>query len=289
MQIHLRYNPRVKAINRLSLRDRLYLRWQALNFYFRYRIGKFIAGCIERARRYDEDKARLTYERLPAGVLAEIKSLQVEQVDGRSKFLTETFKIKSLDQENSDYAAAAREIVAILKARPEIKSIVHVGARVDVVSAFLAPMFPNVTFTSVDVQDNLEKHNCDLPKSPNWKRKPGYIVDLLERGEVVPDLILTIFTVCKMTPKEFSRFVSLCKGTEAFVILETWKPPLMPGDTANYLSYGQLGDATLPGFLFVHDYGNILNRNGFAIQKNEITRQPFPIRHGGRQFVVGVR
>lgn len=279
----------MKATNRLSIPDRLFLRWQAANFYWRYRIGKFITGCIERARRYDEDKAKLTYEKLPAAVLTEIRGLQVEQVDGRSKFLADTYKLKSIDQKNSDYADASREIVKILKTDPSLKSIAHIGARVDIVSSFLAPDFQNVTFTSIDVQDNLAEHNKDLPASPNWKVQPGYIVEMLERGEVMPDLVLAIFTLCKMTPKEFNRFVGLCKAAKHIILLETWKPPLMKGDTKSYLSYGQLGDATLPGFLFVHDYAGILSKHGFRIVKNEIGRQPFPIRHGGRQFVVASR
>ena len=85
--------------------------------------------------------------------------------------------------------------------------VAHIGARVDVVSCYLAPRHPESEFVSIDLQTNLKEHNATLEQAPNWRFLSGYALDLL--AEVRPTTLMAMFTSCKMSPREFEALLKL--------------------------------------------------------------------------------
>jgi hypothetical protein len=288
-------------MNTLSIRDRVYLRVEAINFFCRYVVGKFVnpnlvggrlgtflRACRSRALRYDELQAKHSYERLPPQLLTEALELQVKQVDSKLEDRVK-YAIRSFEDRGNDYADAAREVAVLLSADPMLSPVVNVGARVDVISSFLAGEFPAVQFQSVDLQPNLAEHNRILRQSANWSLHPGYVIDLLERDEIAPKLVLLMMTACKMTPREFDLFLDKANSVQAFVVIEGWKPDPMLARRSGHLTSQTLLDATLPGYFFVHDYAAKLRSRGFRIIKDDFGPTAFHVRYGAHHVVIAKR
>lgn len=299
----------MKLINRLSWRDRIWLRCEAIQFFLRYWIGKtsllsslplpsriavFVNGNVARANNFDDLVSKRNYARLSPEAHRAILDLQVEQVDKKSEQRARDYQIADVNDRRNDYATAAREVAAVLTKDPSLSPAANVGARVDVVSAFLAARFPNIHFMSVDLQLNLVDHNRSLPQHPNWSFHPGYVIELLESRKIDPKFVLLLDTACKMTPEEVRLFFQLCKDTRAFVIIEAWKPDPMLRRRWSHLTSQSLMDATpnsvfSNGYFFVHNYAKILNDMGFKITKNEIAPTAFDIKYGAHNIVIAMR
>ena len=301
---------------RLSPSDRLILLSQAAHFRARYLLGRAIrpfvsgntspsiAALLRRVERYDEIVANSNYDKLPPETLKHLLGVQVEQVDAKSEFRAKSFTltdrnvgIVTTGNGIDDYALTAREIMEILDADTSIKAIVHVGARVDVVSSYLAPKYPDRTFISNDLQANLADHNRTLPQSPNWKFSPGYIIDALERGQFAPDLMVLAFTSCKMTELEFANMARLAKTARAYILLPSYlsdpsrfRMTLPKPESAKpYANCMRVMDPELPHPGFQYDYHAILEHRGFTITKSEIRRAGNPIQKGGALLIVAKR
>ena len=301
----------------LSVGDRIQLLAQATEFRTRYLLGMLakrfvpktqspmLKALIRRVDRYDEIVANSHYERLSPELLAKFQEVQVEQVDKKSEFRALHFRLtdENINTENSrygtgDYALTARELMRLLNEYKSLDIVAHVGARVDVVTSYVAPKYPDRTFISIDLQRNLADHNRLLPPSPNWKIMPGYIIDLLERGEIAPKLMVLAFTSCKMTEREFENMVRLAPSVKSYLLIPSYladpsrfrltlaKPENLSQSYANCM---RVMDPDLPHPGFQHNYHSILERNGFRIMKSEIRSADNTIKLGGALVIAATR
>lgn len=107
-----------------------------------------------------------------------------------------------------------------------IRTIVNVGARVDVASCYLAEVWPDRRFVSLDFQENLAAQNAVLPQRDNWSFKSGYALGLMERGDIREDLIFMTSTAVVMTSPEFDTFLALAATAFRYVAInEVFYPP----------------------------------------------------------------
>lgn len=162
---------------------------------------------------------------------------------------------------------------SVLKAHPEIKTVANVGARVDVVSAHLAPKHPGVTFTSVDLQEELALHNSDLPQSQNWKFQSGYALDLLLRGELLADMVFTTSTSVLFNSTELNCYYDAMykAGIKYIVVNEPWwsrglgivRPETL--DLDEPFCAGMESD-------YHHNFVGKLERAGYEILQSDLTK-----------------
>jgi len=157
----------------------------------------------------------------------------------------------------------------------EINSVANIGARVDIVSAYLASKFPKITFTSLDFQPNLEENNQYFPNSGNWKFMSGYALDLLKEGKLIGDVFFTTSTSVRFNNKELDEYINeFAKTCRFFVLNEGWwynnntknpfnitKPEDIPVDDP--FCAGKYAD-------YHHNYIAKLEDKGFEILSSEI-------------------
>lgn len=302
---------------KLTFGEQFQLLAQAAEFRLRYLAGKLVKrfapdaqspslkALIRRVERYDEIVANSNYDRLPPELLTQLQGVQVEQVDNKTAFRTKQFQLtdENINTVSSrygtgDYALTARELMKLLDADKSLDVIVHVGARVDVVTSYVAPKYPDRTFISNDLQLNLAEHNRLLPASPNWKIVPGYIIDRLERKEISPKLMVLAFTSCKMTEREFENMVQLAPSVKTYLLIPSYladpssfrltlaRPENLSRSYANCM---RVMDPDLPHPGFQHNYHAILQRHGFRIVRSEIQRADNTIKLGGALVMVATR
>jgi hypothetical protein len=110
----------------------------------------------------------------------------------------------------------------------DIASVVNLGARVDVVSAYFAPRYPHIQFLSVDFQPDLADHNADLPKSSNWSFASGYALRMFRQGELRADLVVMTSTACLFNNLEMDSYVTALRdaGVRYVVLNEPWWPQI---------------------------------------------------------------
>ena len=162
----------------------------------------------------------------------------------------------------------------VLQHNPDIRSVANIGARVDLVSAYLAPKFPGVQFTSVDLQLNVKEHNQDLPQAPNWDFLGGYALHLMEEGRLAADLVFMTSTSVLFNNVELDSYLAaIAKRTKMVVLNEPWWPDLLstglgivrPEDIP-------LNDPICSGAHgnYHHNYLAKLERHGYQIVSSEI-------------------
>jgi hypothetical protein len=106
-----------------------------------------------------------------------------------------------------------------------IKTVANIGARVDSASSYLALKFPEITFVSVDLQDNLREANSFLPQSPNWTFESGYALDLLRARKISPDLVYMTSASVLFNGVELDAYFDAMQDTVKVVVLnEPWWP-----------------------------------------------------------------
>lgn len=161
-----------------------------------------------------------------------------------------------------------------------IKTMGNVGARVDIISSYLAQRNPSVSFVSVDFQSNLVELNSLLPQSDNWSFMSGYALDLFEQGKLQGDLVLFSSTSVLFTNKELRLyFNALSKSTKYSILNEGWWPAaksptffrvIKPEEIDPHNSLIILG----PYDNYLHNYPAILSEYGFEIVSSEIGEVP---------------
>lgn len=295
------------------MRERLALLLEAMEFRLRYRLGRLLLPfeawlrgkrfrlLFNRVRRFDTILGQSDYDRLPEHLLAQLLDIQKDQVDKSAlhratRYLVDDQTIHSTD---NDYAFAAREAVKLLDRYPSLRSIANIGARVDVISNYLSAKYPDRSFESIDLQSNLAEHNRFFEKRANWRFKSGYIIEMLEKGDSAPDLVIMTFTSCKFTGREFERFIHLAKNLKAVLILATYKPNPnsilklsleRPDELAeSYVTSPNLLDPEIPSYVFVHNYARAMLAEGFQIHDSMIRKSPSPILQGASIFVTACR
>jgi hypothetical protein len=209
-------------------RDALIVWFRGIKQTFRLALGR-IHYELERAR-IESDARRPFIANKQAGALtdeqvSEIASHQTAKVGktalARSKIAItdETIKKPVANQQKG-----AALLLRVLQEHRDIKSVANIGARVDVVSSYLAGRFPSVTFTSVDFQPDLRSHNCHLPKHPNWNFKSGYALRLIEKGEIRPDTVFMTSTSVLFNNRELDAYFKVFHdaGVRYVILNEPW-------------------------------------------------------------------
>ncbi len=157
----------------------------------------------------------------------------------------------------------------------------------DVAFSYLARKFPDRKFISVDLQPNLAEHNTALPQSPNWSFVTGYALDLLERGEIRPDVIFMTSTSVLFNSIELDAYFNAMRdiGVRAIVLNEPWAP--MPRiirpenlDPDNPICGGVHG-------WYHHNYPAKLARAGFTVLRSRIIMGDHSEGIGALQIVAG--
>jgi hypothetical protein len=263
--------------------------------------GEWFRLLFRRVDRFDSILAQSDYERLPPALLKELLEVQRDQVDHKAEHRATRYLIddQTINAADSDYAFAAREAVKLLNEHSSLRSIANIGARVDVITNYLSAKYPDRAFASIDLQQNLAEHNRFFEMRPNWEFRPGYIIDMLEKGYQVPDLVIMQFTSCKFTGREFERFLALSKNLKAILLLATYKPnpnsilkfSIERPDqlSESYVASPTLLDPDIPSYIFVHNYPKILSAYGFKVDNSAIRRAANPVLRGAANFVTATR
>jgi hypothetical protein len=222
-------------------------------------------------------------ERLSPEEVANLTAFQVSTVGGtleRRSRLALDDAVLAHPATAQDYQRAAlwcRELLA--ERRGEIRSMINVGARVDIVSSYLAPLFQEVEFISLDFQPNLAEHNAMLPQSPNWRFISGYALDLFESRQVTADLVLFASTACLFTGPELRHYLAaLSRFAKYLVFEEAWSPPakdlrlykvIRPEDVDPNQPY--LGGKYN---IYHHNYLELLKEAGFGVLYSRLVPEP---------------
>jgi len=159
--------------------------------------------------------------------IKELTDFQIQQtIDAKQRAqsaIKEEDKKKSLKKQHMQHKGAFFLELVLNKFGSEINSVVNIGSRVDIVSAYLASKFPKIIFTSVDFQPNLEENNKYFSNSGNWKFMSGYALDLLKQGKLTGDLFFTTSTSVRFNNKELDEYLDEFAKKSKFVVLnEGW-------------------------------------------------------------------
>lgn len=157
--------------------------------------------------------------------------------------------------------------------RGHVGTVANIGARVDISSGGLAPLFPEVKFVSVDFQDNLASVNSILGRRDNWEFKSGYPLQLLEKGDVHADLVFFSSVTPLMTDSELNEYLDVFARSVVVVVFnEPWFPMTFfpgffrrPEKIPNGKPY--LGG---PFYNYHHNYIAKLLARGFKITMSQI-------------------
>jgi len=214
-------------------------------------------------------------------VVARFQDRQSEKVgtsrERRSKLeVTDEVRAKPFDQLQMQQKGALL-LDRILQERPAIRSVINIGARVDVASSYAAKRHPAVRFISVDFQRDLAEHNAELPQSDNWTFKSGYALDLFRDG-LTADAVFMTSTACLFTSMEFDLYAQAFAEAKVktVIINEPWwneigrpwlrKPETVPVDDP-YCS-GRDGH-------YHYNYAGKLARGGFRLTSSDLYRGPY--------------
>jgi len=160
---------------------------------------------------------------------------------------------------------------AIEQNRSAIRSVANVGARIDPTSSYMAGRFPDIQFTSIDMQRSLGESNKELPQHPNWNFLCGYALGVYRDTDFRSDLVYMTSTSPKFNAAEMRAYSKSFKDKRAKLVIMNeawWVFPLglnslrqpMPEDI-------DPDTAWLGGFLadFHHNYPVLLDRAGFDV------------------------
>ena len=160
--------------------------------------------------------------------------------------------------------------------KKNIKSVAHIGARVDTLSAYFSKIYPEINFHSIDLQPNMEEINAPLGIAENWKLHNGYALEEFQSNTINADMVIMISTSPKFNHIEFDNYIKAFKknGVKFIIFYEPWWAfPLsiknfwlkLPENISKKISplAGMTAD-------FTHNYISKLNEYGYAPVISEI-------------------
>ena len=168
----------------------------------------------------------------------------------------------------------------------QIRSALNIGCYCDRHFSYMAGVFPEIEFTSVDIlsEQGLAVFNKDLPKSKNWTLKSGYALEMLQKKEVSADLVFMTSTSYQFNNKELDLYLDeISKCAKAVVITEYWAAY---SSSSRLKSMGIFPRITPPEeipenepftramadryFIYAHNYPAKLEKRGFQIRISRI-------------------
>jgi hypothetical protein len=247
---------------------------------FKGRLAASLLDGLDFFRSYQHKASVRDRERLTPADMAQIVAYQSQEVGDswgrRSSFQFDESLLSHRDQA-LPYQKAGLVCHDLLTAHPDqISSMANVGARVDIVSSFLAPRFPEVQFCSVDLQPELAKHNSLLPPSPNWSFLSGYALELFESGQLAADLVVFSSTACLFGHRELAAYCkAMAKRTKFVVINEPWEHAHKQINPLRLLLPEEM-DPEAPLMAgsynyYLHNYPHHLQQAGFEVLESQIS------------------
>ncbi len=105
-----------------------------------------------------------------------------------------------------------------------IKTVAHIGARIDTISNYFSKKYNDITFHSIDLQSNLKELNLTLGSRKNWIIHNDYALRLFKSKEVKPDMVIMISTSPKFNNKELYEYIEAYKnlGVKFLLFFEPW-------------------------------------------------------------------
>ena len=248
-------------------------RWRA-----RMRIGAFLNRLIDPVREMElvagrayVKRARSPGERLTEEELRSLRSYMADVQDREIR--REYFRTTELDR---TFQGQVVPMVSFAIGEDEsIRSCVDIGAHYAFVDHHLASKHPNVRFTGVDFAQNLAQYNVEFERS-NLDFRSGYALELLESGEIDPDLVWFSCTAYEIKNAEIRRYLGiLAKRPRTVVFSEPIYP--QPGgrivDPRTVSVEESLAVHSLPTHLpgkygplaLVHNYRAMAKEAGYTI------------------------
>jgi hypothetical protein len=212
---------------KFSVRDNLKRKAQLL-LARALRRSRFVRNAFDLDDRYQQFEAQRELGALTTAEVGELTRFQVDKVnlDHQNRATLRVDDQILAGSRAHLYQSAARLVLDVLRQRPDIRQVVNVGARTDVVSSYLAGRFPQIEFVSVDFQPNLADHNSSLPQHANWKFVSGYALSLFQSGALRPDLVLFSSTSVLFRNAELRAYLAALAGfARCVVINEPWYAP----------------------------------------------------------------
>lgn len=250
-----------------------------LGHILRLLVGRYVAQAIREYEAFAQANKARSEGRLSDAEIAAIgqsESTRMEDPLYRQRLLSFQITGDLSPEKASSYQQAALLCLPLLQDKTlGIRSMANVGTRIDIVSSYLAPRFPDVSFVSMDLPSNLADINRDLPQSPNWTFASGYALDLFERQVVTADLVLFSYTCEVIRNKELHQyFAALSKFAKYIVLNEQWWPLHKPASLVRVIRPEDIDpDRSLiagkPG-AYHHNYPAILARHGFEVISSDI-------------------
>ena len=238
---------------------------------FRLLSGKIMKSLLNNMKEYETyvqwkrgvNKGPLTPEQIESLV-----KFQVEKVSGdrakRSKNVITDDKFK---KPVAMQHLGARLLFGVLEKYP-VSSVINIGARVDLTSAYLAPKFPDIKFISMDFQPNLRWYNELLPISDNQEFISGYALDLLKNG-LSADAVYMTSTSVLFNAKELEEYINNL-NCKFLVLNEPWFPnfrSFVGIDKPENISTAYCSGAH---FNYHHNYVKKLEEDGWTIDLSQI-------------------
>lgn len=252
-----------------------------LGHILRLLVGRYVAQALREYEAFAQANRLRNEGRLSEAEIAAIRQSEetrMEDAQYRQRLLSFQMTDETLRHPDkaSSYQQAALLCLPLLENKSlGIRSMANVGTRIDIVSSYLASMFPDVRFISVDLPSNLSEINRALPQSPNWTCVSGYALDLFERQEVTADLVLFSYTCEVIRNRELHQyFAALAKFAKYVALNEQWWPVHQPASLLRVFRPEDIDpDCSLiagkPG-AYHHNYPKILERHGFEVMLSEI-------------------
>jgi hypothetical protein len=201
-------------------------RWWEL----RLRLGRWLNSYVTPYRDLDlvqkrayVKRARSPGDRLTAEEVASLSNymINVQDRDIRREYFRTTPLERTFQGQVVPLVASA------LENDPAIHSVLDIGTHYAFIDHHLAERFPGVQFAGVDFAVNLAEFNAEFAR-PNLAFVSGYAMDLLERGQLDPDLVFFSCTAYEIKTAEVRRYLRvLAKRRRTVVFSEPIYP--MPG------------------------------------------------------------
>lgn len=152
-------------------------------------------------------------------------------------------------------------VEAYLSSQSSPLTVCELGMGNGDVMAHLAAMFPQHKFIGVDFSIKIaeQKHKAD-----NLSFVKGYALDLLECGDIQPDVIIGSSTMCLFTPLDLRAYLKAATSAKAFFVNEpSWgglKMDETQPDNSQHLE-GALWFHNYPAYFYQQGYISVMLRS----------------------------
>jgi len=228
---------------------------------------------------YQSKKKIMNQGELPEEIINEWKNYnyslltpRVERTINKTNITDDIVENSSkLTVNNSKHQRVAGFLDDLFKEKDNnIKTVAHIGARIDTISNYFSKKYKDITFHSVDLQTNLKELNLTLGSRKNWIVHNDYALKLFKKQEIRPDMVIMISTSPKFNNKELYEYIKAYKelGVRFLLFFEPWWAlPLSfntlmikkPEDLDS--NYSPIGGLTAD---FHHNYISVLNKYNFS-------------------------